>query len=196
MAQHRHADLCEVTGILPVNEAAAFARESERHGEVLLRLLPPEYAVSPMSSRAGTPEINEDDSDVELLSDKLTENAQGVDGMQLDAVESAGSSSKRLLEEENGGDEALIKRSRVVGSSDGDDCIVTLPDLREFERAVSQPGQTEMGLSQVLGNLQAARQQSQSGLQRAQDLVRHRDELAESLVEQMEAELARIRREV
>ena len=181
VAQHRHADLCEVTGISPVREAAAFARESERQGEVALHLLPPEYAVSPMSSREGTPEIDEDDSDVEFLFEKPTGNTQEVAVMQLDEVENVASSSKRMSEG-GGGAEVLIKRSRVGGSSDEDDCIVTLPDLREFERAMSRPGQTELGLSQVLGNLQAVRQRSQSSFQRAQDLVRHRDELVESLI--------------
>ena len=195
VAQHRHADLCEVTGIPPIREAAAFARESECQGEVALHLLPLEYAVSPMSSWEGTPEIDEDNSDVEFLFEKPTGNAQEVDVMQLDVVEDVASSSKRMSEE-NGGAEALIKRSRVGGSSDEDDCIITLPDLREFERALSRPGQTEMGLSQVLGNLQAARQQSQSSLQHAQDLVWHRDELAESLIKRMEEELARMRHKV
>ena len=195
MAQHRHADLCEVTGIPPVREAAAFARESERQGEVALHLLPPEYAVSPMSSQEGTPEIDEDDSDVEFLFEKPTGNTQEADVMQLDTVENVASSSKRMLEG-NGGNEALIKRSRVGRSSDEDDCVVTLPDLREFERAMSRPGQTELGLSQVLGNLQAVRQRSQSSFQRAQDLVRHRDELAESLIKRMEEELAKMRRKV
>ena len=118
-------------------------------------MLPPEYAVSPMSSREGTPEIDEDNSDVEFLFEKPTGNAQEVDVMQLDKVEDIASPSKRMSEG-NGGDEALIKRSRVGRSSDEDDCVVTLPDLWEFERAMSQPGQTELGLSQVLGNLQAA----------------------------------------
>ena len=194
MAQHHHADLCEVTGIPPVCEAAAFARESERQGEVALHLLPPEYVVSPMSSWEGTPEIDEDDSDVEFLFEKPTGNTQKVDVMQLDEVEDVASSSKHMSEG-NGGDKALIKRSRVGRSSDEDNCIVTLLDLREFERAMSRPGQTELGLSQVLGNLQAMRQQSQSSFRRAQDLVQHRDELAESLIKRME-ELTRMRRKV
>ena len=109
-------------------------------------MLPPEYAVSPMSSREGTPEIDEDDSDVEFLFEKPTGNAQEVDVMQLDEVEDVASSSKRMSEE-GGGAKVLIKRSRVGGSSDKDDCIITLPDLREFERVMSRPGQTELGLS-------------------------------------------------
>ena len=134
-----------------------------------------------MSSREGTPEIDKDDSDVEFLFEKPTGNTQEVDVMQLDEVEDVASSSKRMSEE-GGGAEVLIKCSRVGGSSDEDDCIVTLPDLQEFERAMSRPGQMELGLSQVLGNLQAVQQQSQSSFQRAQDLVQHRDELAESLI--------------
>ena len=88
-----------------------------------------------MSSREGTPEIDEDDSDVEFLFEKPTGDAQEVDVRQLDEVEDVASSSKRMLEE-GGGAEVLIKHSRVGGSSDKDDCIVTLPDLREFERAM------------------------------------------------------------
>ena len=195
MAQHRHVDLCEVTGIPPIHEAAAFARELEHQGKVALHLLPPEYTVSLMSSQEGTPEIDEDNSDVEFLFEKPTGNAQEVDVIQLDEVEDVASSSKHMLEE-GGGAEVLIKHSRVGGLSDEDDCIITLPDLWEFKRAMSQPGQTELGLSQVLGNLQAVRQRSQSSFQRAQDLVRHCDELTESLIKQMEEELTRMHHKV
>ena len=170
-------------------------RETERQGEVALHLLPPEYAVSLMSSQEGTPEIDKDNSNVEFLFKKPTGNAQEVDVMQLDEVEDIASSSK-CMSEEGGGAEVLIKCSRVGGSSDEDDCIITLPDLWEFERAMSQPGQTELGLSQVLGNLQAVRQRSQSSFQHAQDLVWHCDELTESLIKRMEEELARMRRKV
>ena len=195
MVQHHHADLCEVTGIPPVREAATFAQESEHQGEVALHLLPPEYAVSPISSREGTPEIGEDDSDVEFLFEKPNGNTQEVDVMQLDAVENVASSSK-CMSEGNRGNEALIKRSRVGRSSDEDDCVVTLPDLREFKRAMSRPSQTELGLSQVLGNLQVMRQRSQLSLEHAQDLVRHHDKLAESLIKRMEEELARMHHKV
>lgn len=184
-------------GILPIEEVAGFARTAEENGNIKLHLLPPEYTVTPMSSRETTPEVEEEDSNYDLLSARPTANTQELASMRLDA----GSSSKRLLEEDSGGSEAPIKRSRivrrlkVVESSDGDECLITLPDLREFEGSLSRPGQTVIGLSQALGNLQAARQRSQSDLQLAQDLVKCRDKLAESLVERMEEEIARMRRE-
>ena len=119
-----------------------------------------------MSSRDTSPESKEDDSDHNLLSARPTANTRGLAIRRLGAGENAAGSSKRLLEDDSGGFKAptkrskVVERSKIVESSDRDNCLVTLPDLREFEGALSRPGKTEIGLSQVLGNLHAARHRS------------------------------------